>query len=500
MTPSPRFDFTAPVPAVADLGRVHFVAIGGAGMSAVARLMLARGVRVSGCDARDSDGLRALEALGASVAVGHDVTHVENADTVVVSSAIREDNPELAAARARGLRVLHRSAALAAVADGRRVVAVAGANGKTTTTSMLAVALDAAGSEPSYASGGEIAQLGGNAAWGAGPDVVVEADESDGSFLVYRPEVAVVTNVQPDHLDFYGTVEAVQAAYAAFADSIRPGGLLVACADDEGSAALAQRHRDRGRRVLTYGFDPGADLRVLSSTADGFGSHSRLALVLPTDDGAEASSMTLDLSLRVPGAHNVLNALAALLVATAGLRLPAQPVLDGLAAFDGARRRFEVHGLADGVRVVDDYAHNAPKVAAVVRTAREVLDRAGRGRLIVLFQPHLYSRTRDFAEGFASGLASADHVLLLDIYGAREDPIPGVTTELIAGPLRDLPGERVVETGLSFDAATARTLELAEDGDLVLTVGAGDVTTLAPRLLATLQKRSLSRVSEGSRP
>ena len=481
---NPRFDLGAAVPSWEDLGAVHLVAIGGAGMSAVARLLLARGVAVSGSDAADSPVLEQLRSAGARVWLGHDAAHLEGVDTVVVSSAVRDDNPELAAARARGLRVLHRSQALAAVTTGTRVVAVAGANGKTTTTSMLAVALTAAGADPSFASGGEVAQLGTNAALGRGEAFVVEADESDGSFVVYRPEVAVVTNVQPDHLDFHGTAEAVDAAYREFAATVRRGGLLVACADDPGSRALADAVRASGGRVLTYSAVPGAgegaDLRVTESTPEGLGTRSRVAL----PDGTEH-----ELLLAVPGGHNVANACAALLTAVTGLGEPVAAVLEGLAGFRGARRRFEVRGEVGGVTVVDDYAHNPAKVAAVVGTAADIVRRSGRGRLRVVFQPHLYSRTRDFADAFAAALAPADHVVLLDVYGAREDPVPGVTSALVGEPLAALPGDRRVVVGGHPPTAGELPPREAAPRDLLLTVGAGDVTRLGPLILDALRRR-----------
>lgn len=474
-----RFSFTDPVPAVGDLGRVHLIAIGGAGMSAVARLLLARGVTVSGSDAADGPALQALRDSGARVHLGHDPAHVDGVDTVVISSAIREDNVELAAARAAGLPVLHRAQALAAMMTDDRRVAVAGANGKTTTTAMLVAGLVAAGADPSYAAGAEIAQLGTNAAIGEGAAFVVEADESDGSFLAYRPHVGVVTNVQPDHLDFYGTVAAVAAAYERFADSVDAPGLLVACHDDPGSRALAARARAAGRRTLTYGYDEGADLRVTSTEPVGLGTHSTL----------ERGGQALVLDLLVPGAHNVLDACAALLAAVDGCGADAAAVLSGLAGFTGARRRFEVRGEVGGVTVVDDYAHNAPKVAAVVGTAAGLVRRAGVGALHVVFQPHLYSRTRDFADGFAAALAPADHVVLLDVYGAREEPVEGVTSALVGDPLRALPGERTVVVGASPQEAVDAVAATARPGDLVLTVGAGDVTRLGPLLLRALAAR-----------
>ena len=470
-----RFDFTEPLPSIDALGRVHLIAIGGSGMSAVARLLLARGLTVSGSDANDSAMLRALESEGARVWVGHDADHVAEADTIVISSAIREDNVELARARSQGLRVLHRAQALAASMEGQRRLAVAGANGKTTTTSMLTAALDAAGADPSFASGGELADRGTNAHWSAGSPFVVEADESDGSFLSYRPDVAVVTNVQPDHLDFYGTFARVQEAYAAFVRSVPAGGLVVACADDEGSARLA-RDIAGERTVLTYGLSETADLQVLETVLTGSASRS----VLRDRHGVEHV-----LALSTPGHHNVLNACAAYLAAVEGAGADPSRVLAGLASFGGARRRFEVHGEPDGVTVADDYAHNPGKVRAVVATAAEIAHARG-GRLLAIFQPHLYSRTRDFAEGFAQGLAPADDVILLDIYGAREQPMEGITSELIREHLLAAGTDAVV---VDKDSAVQWVVEIARPGDLVLTIGAGDVTALAPRLVAGLEGR-----------
>lgn len=477
-----RFDFRAEVPSGEDLGRVHFIAIGGAGMSGVARIMAANGLAVSGSDAKDSPVLRALEAEGATVHVGHDASYVDEADTVVISSAIRENNVELARARERGLRVLHRSQGLAAMTTGRRVVAVAGANGKTTTTSMLTVALLGVGADPSFAIGGELAKHGTNAHAGSGQTFVVEADESDGSFLVYRPEVAVVTNVQPDHLDHYGTFENVKAAYLEFARSVRPGGLLVACADDAGSLELAGAARAAGVRVLTYGFAEDADVVIGEVRAEGFTSHAQVRL-----DGIEH-----DLTVHLPGRHNVLNATAALVAATAGLGHEPEAVLAGLAGYTGTRRRFELKGSADGVTLVDDYAHNPGKVAAVVATARALVPEGA--RLVVVFQPHLYSRTMDFTRELAAGLAPADVVVLMDIYAAREDPVPGVSGAIVADALAADPtftGEVVYEP--SWSATAAVVADHARPGDLVLTIGAGDVTMLGPEILRLLEQREAAR-------
>lgn len=473
-----RFDFRADIPPLEQLGAVHFIAIGGAGMSGVARVMLARGTRVSGSDAKETPVLAALAAEGARVHVGHDPAHLDGVDTVVISSAIRENNVELAAARERGLRVLHRAQALAATMSGSRRVAVAGANGKTTTTSMLTVALQHCGVDPSFAAGGELAKHGTNAHWGTGDIYVAEADESDGSFLVYRPEVAVVTNVQPDHLDFYGSFERVQEAYAEFAASVQPGGLLVACADDEGSRALAGTAAAAGTRVLTYGFSEDADVRLSDEHLQGLTGRATLR----GPDGVERT-----LRVNVPGHHNLLNAAAAHTVAVEGLGQDPQRVLDGLHGFTGTRRRFEPKGVAGGVTVVDDYAHNPGKVAAVVETGRALVE--GEGRLVVVFQPHLYSRTRDFAAEFGRALAPADVVVLMEVYAAREDPVPGVSSRLVADALLAERPDADVRVVPSWSAVPGEVAALVREGDLVLTVGAGDVTMVGPEILRAIEQR-----------
>jgi UDP-N-acetylmuramate--alanine ligase len=447
-------------------------------MSGVARVMLARGMSVSGSDAKESLVLTALAAEGAQVHIGHDTSYLAGADTVVISSAIREDNVELRAARARGLRVLHRSQALASVMRGSRSVAVAGTNGKTTTTSMLTVALQACGVDPSFAVGGELAKHGTNAHLGTGDIFVAEADESDGSFLVYRPDVAIVTSVQPDHLDFYGTFAAVQAAYAAFAATVQPTGVLVACADDPGSRELADVAAAAGTRVVTYGLAADADVRL--TAVGGAGFHGSADLV-------KAGVVLGRLVIGMPGRHNLLNATAAFVAATEGLAQDPRRVLEGLAGFTGTRRRFEPKGQVVGVRVVDDYAHNPGKVAAVVETARGL---AAPGRLVVVFQPHLYSRTRDFAAELAEALAPADLVIVMDVYAAREDPMPGVSGALIADQLG---AEQMSRDHIRFvpfwsDVAPL-VAQIARSGDLVLTVGAGDVTMIGPEILRLLGQR-----------
>lgn len=451
-------------PQLASLGRVHFIGIGGVGMSAVARIMVARGVPVSGSDAKDLPVMADLAAAGARIAVGYDAGNLGDAETVVAGSAIRDDNPELAAARQSGLPVLHRSQALAATMGDDTVVTIAGTHGKSTTTSMVTVLLQAAGLDPSFAVGATIPALGVNAAHGTSGIFVAEADESDGSFLNYRPRIAVVTNVEPDHLDYYGTAEAVYESFDRFTALLPADGLLVACADDAGALALAERTRARSNtRVLLYGTNAAADIRLHD---DG-----------PGQVAVEAHGARYGLSLQVPGRHNALNAAAAFAVA---LELGVEPAAAaaGLAHFAGASRRFELKGSARGVRVFDDYAHHPTEVRAALTAARSV---AGGHRVHVLFQPHLFSRTREFAEQFAEALNLADTALVLDIYPAREDPIPGVTSQLIADHLAG--GGRLTAAA----DAVGTLAEAAADGDVVLTVGAGDVTAYGPLIVEALR-------------
>jgi UDP-N-acetylmuramate--alanine ligase len=463
-------------PAPGELGRVHLVGVGGAGMSAVATLLVARGLAVSGSDSAEGPTLPGLREAGVDVHVGHDAAHVAGVDTVVVSSAIRETNPELAAARAAGLRVLHRSQALAALMADRDAVAVAGAHGKTTTSAMVATALLAAGEDPAFAIGGVVigpdGPLGG-ARDGAGP-FIAEADESDGSFLNYAPLVAIVTNVEPDHLDHYGTREAFEEAFARFTERIRPGGLLIACADDEGAARLVARVRTplaaRGVSLTTYGRSDGADVLVGATTRGPDG-----AWLTPVT----AAEVSAELRLGVPGEHNGLNAAAAW-AALRRLGVDDRAAVDGLASFRGTGRRFEDRGSAGGVRVVDDYAHHPTEIAALLRAARQVTD----GRIVVLFQPHLYSRTKAFADEFAAALGAADEVVVTDVYAAREDPDPEVTGALIT----DRMGEHAHFVPDRLEAARAAAA-LARPGDLLLTVGAGDVTALAPVVLEALSAK-----------
>ncbi|WP_139003761.1 UDP-N-acetylmuramate--L-alanine ligase [Arthrobacter crystallopoietes] len=456
-----------------DLGSVHFVGLGGAGMSAIARILLARGVNVSGSDSRDSKVLGQLERLGAKVYIGHDAANVADADTVVVSTAIRPDNAELQAAVSAGLNIIHRSVALAASIGSQQLIAIAGTHGKTTTTAMVTVMLQAAGKEPSFAIGGDVAALGVNAAYGAGELFVAEADESDGSFLNYRPKVIVVTNVEADHLDHYGSAESVYASFDNFAALLPEDGTLIVCVDDQGARDLADRVRESGarHRILGYGYSPDADVRIEDS---GFSAGTSSSWIVV--DGQRH-----ELRLQVPGAHNIRNATAAFAVGLCSGVDPAAAA-DGLAGFTGAARRFEAKGEADGVRVFDDYAHHPTEVHAALSAAKKV---AGGHGVHVLFQPHLFSRTREFAAEFAEALSLADSVTVLDIYPAREDPIPGVTSELITSRL-----ERPGGYEQNPDRALKSVVDRARRGDIIMTVGAGDVTQFGPQLVERLTQRT----------
>jgi UDP-N-acetylmuramate--alanine ligase len=458
----------------AELGSVHFVGIGGAGMSGIARILLARGVPVSGSDARGSATADALRALGAAVYIGHGAGNVgSDVDTVVVSTAIRDANPEVVEAHRRGLRVLRRAAALAAVMAGRRGIAVAGTHGKTSTTSMLVTAAQACGADPAYAIGGDLAGAGVNAADGTGDLFVAEADESDGSFLLLSPYAAVVTNVEADHLDQHGTAEAVALVFEQFARRIDPDGFLVSCVDDPGARRTAAAAAAAGLRVRTYGEGAGADLRLTDLVEAPDGTSWRGVL-----DGAPLPAGPV--RVPVPGRHMALNSAAALLTGLE-LGLPAAGLIDGIGRYAGVRRRFERRGDAAGVTVYDDYAHHPTEVAAQLRAARTV---AGAGRVLVAFQPHLYSRTAAFAAAFGAALGLADEVVVLDVYAAREDPVPGVTGALVADAV-PLPGDRV-RYEPDRDAVAGELARRARPGDLVITMGAGDVTGLGPDVLAAL--------------
>ena len=465
-----RIDIPSQIPPVTELGSVFFIGIGGAGLSAIARLMAQQGTAVSGSDAFDSAVLTALRAEGITCHVGHDASHLDGIDTVIASTAVRDDNPEIVEAQRRGLRLWPRSAGLRSVMEGRRTIAVAGTHGKTTTTAMLTCALIAAGAEPSYAIGAEVASLGANARLGSSDLLVAEADESDGAFLVYEPEGAVVTNVDADHLDNYGTVAAYAAAFDEFIGRI--GRFVVLSADDAGTQQLAALARARGLEVLTAGFGDDADL---------MGQHLR---VDGTTTTFTASLRGVDLGpveLAVPGAHYALDALLAL---GAGLLLEQNVdlLIAGLAAYTGANRRMQSLGEAGGVRVYDSYAHHPTEIRADLAAARAV---AGDDRLVVAYQPHLVSRTRLYGVEMGEALSAADRVVVADIYLAREDPDPAVTSAIVVDAVS---GPAASSGGPVAGLADVLLSEL-RPGDLLLTLGAGDITTVGPAVLAALGGR-----------
>ncbi len=459
----PEIDLTAEIGPVTAESCAHFIGIGGAGMSSVAALWRTAGATVSGSDAKPSEQVDALRELGVRIQIGHDPANVRAGQTVVVSSAVRTDNPEVVAARALGLKILHRSQALAALSGGKRVVAIAGTNGKTTTTAMVTTALRQCDLDPAFSIGGELISAGTNAYLGTDDILVLEADESDGTFVVYHPHIAVVTNIQADHLDFYGTQAGVDAGFAGFGQTIKPDGVLVACADDPGSLNLAESIRATGVRVLTYGESQAADFKLTEISSQPGGTRFTLSYL----------NQTLPVEVSVPGRHNALNATAAIAVAIS-LGCSFEAATKSLANFSGTRRRFEFRGVSGATRIFDDYAHNPAKLRAAVQTGRQAV---GSGWLTVVFQPHLYSRTRDFAPEFGQALSAADEVVVLDVYGAREDPIPGVTGQLIADAI-SLPQNRV---HYFADRATVagRISEILTQPGLLLTIGAGDITTLA---------------------
>ena len=470
-----------PVPAV-GLGRVHFTGIGGAGMSGIARIMLARGISVSGSDAMPSAMLDDLCAHGARAHVGHASANLGDlgpGDTLVVSSAIRADNPELAEATRRGLRVMHRAAALASVMAGRRVIAVAGTHGKTTTTSMLTTVLRDCGADPGYVIGGVLNETGLGAEDGAGLDFVAEADESDGSFLLLSPDVAIITNVEADHLDNYGSLAEIETAFATFGS--RVSSLVLTCADDPGAEAIAARLEPVGpQRVRRYGESLTADYRLGDVRAEGLAVSFTVS-----SDHSPFGEIFAQMTVHVPGRHNALNATAAF-AAAVELGFAPPRVTAALAGYRGARRRMEFKGEADGVRIFDSYAHHPTEVAADLRAARDIVAADSTdSKVIAVFQPHLYSRTRIFAGDFGAALGLADEAVVLDVYAAREDPEPGVTGRLVSDAV---PGGRALFLPDRTQVAPVIT-GIAEPGDVVLTMGAGDVTALGPQLLEAVGRR-----------
>ena len=462
-------DLTLTVPD--DLGAVHFVGIGGAGMSGIARLFLDAGHTVTGSDVRESANIVALRELGAIVTIGHDAANIGEADTLVVTGALWQDNPEYVLALQKGLPVLHRAQALAWLIKNHRLVSVAGAHGKTTSTGMIITGLLGLGQDPSFVNGGVIESLGVSAASGEDDLFVVEADESDGSFLLYNTAIALITNVDPDHLDHYGSLEAFEAAFVEFAQNATE--LVVVSSDDAGAVDVTDKLRGIGRvrKILTFGEDAGADVRVHSVTTDG-----PVAFTL-TWQGRDYTAR-----LRVPGRHNAINAAGAFAVLV-GLGFEPSASLDAIAEFGGTERRFELHGTVRGVSVYDDYAHHPTEVAAALSGARTVV---GDGRIIAVHQPHLYSRTRLFAQEFADVLeTNADQTIVLEVYGAREDPEPGVTGATVSDRFSD---QGKVAYVPDWQDAADYLATIAREGDFVVTLGCGDVYRIVPQLLGSLSR------------
>jgi len=466
-----RPDLSLPIPTTIE--RAHFIGVGGSGMSGLARMFLARGIRVSGSDRADSPGLRALAELGADVHVGHDAANLaDDVDTVVHTGAIWPENPEFVLAKERGLHVIHRSQALYWLIGGRPLVSVAGAHGKTTSTGMIITALRGLDADPSFVNGGVIEQLGTSSDTGTDELFVIEADESDGTFLLYDTSTALITNVDPDHLDHFGTHEAFLDAFVRFADEAREA--VVISADDPGAQQVHARLTHR--RILTFGTSASADVRVSDvEAADG------VSFTL-THEGRVARGR-----LVVPGAINAVNAAGAVAVLlTLGYAL--EEAVRAVEGFAGTGRRFERHGTVRGVSVYDDYAHHPTEVAAALETARSVV---GAGRVIALHQPHTYSRTQAMHREFAEVLEShADHTIVLDVYGAREDPVPGVTGALVSADFADPSAVHYVE---DWQAAADYAASVAVDGDFIVTLGCGNVNLIIPQVLAALGGSSADR-------
>jgi UDP-N-acetylmuramate--alanine ligase len=462
-----RSGISASIPDVTAWRRVHFVGIGGAGMKGIARILLARGVEVSGSDLKDAGGLAALREAGAAVSIGHRAERVGRPDAVVVSTAIPPGNVEVRQAQRAGVPVVTRAQALAGLTRGMRTVAVAGTHGKTTTTSMISVMLTRVGLDPTYVIGGDLNESGSGAGHGAGDVFVAEADESDGSFLLLTPEIAVITNVEEDHLDFYAGRQEVEAAFAAFAGRARR---LICCWDDPG----VRRSVDGSSvELVRYGTGVECDVRIRDRHLSPDGVRGTVVV----------SGTPVEVVLSVPGAHNLLNAAAALAVARL-LDVPLAAAAAALSSFSGVRRRFERRGVVREATFIDDYAHHPTEVTATLEAAR--VD--GWGRIVAVFQPHRYSRTRAMWRALGRSLMAADVVVLTDVYGAGERPIPGVTGKLLVEALaEEAPGKRVIYLPRRSEVAPFLAREV-RPGDLVLTLGAGDVTMVAAETLERIRE------------
>lgn len=453
--------------------RVHFMGIGGSGMSGIAKIMAARGAIVSGSDLHDSSSLNGLRSLGITVHVGHSAENLGEPSIVIRSSAIPLDNPELVAAKEKGIEIVERAQALAELMVGKRSVAIAGTHGKTTTTSMLTVALQHCGFDPSFSIGATVRNSGTNAHHGSGDTFIVEADESDGSFTAYKPLGAVITNIELDHVDNFKSLQEIEKLFREFAQTIQSGGFLVLCADDPGAQSLITELRAKSAvdlRILTYGEDPLADIKLDRIVVGPKSASARVVL---------HGRVLGEMELAITGRHNLLNAAGALAAAHA---LGANPldVMAGLKLFTGARRRFEIKGVVNGITVIDDYGHHPTEIRATLETARIF---AGACRVFAVFQPHRYSRTQAFSPEFASALSTADYTYLLEVYAASEKPIAGVTSILIASKM----DKSQVSYEPSMPAVVEAVAHKATYGDVIITLGAGDVSALGPLILQSLE-------------
>jgi len=460
-------------------GRVHVIGIGGAGMSGIARILLARGIAVSGSDAKDSRRLQALKPLGGIVFVGHDASNLMISESlptaVVVSTAIGKDNPEVVKAIELGIPVVSRAVALAELLQGSTAISVAGTHGKTTTTSMVTVILQNAGKDPSFVIGSEMNESGSNAHLGSGDLFVVEADESDGTFLVLPTTLGIVTNVEADHLNYWGSYEAIEQAFVDFmVGTINHDGVTVACGDDSGAKVVTERARKLGAKVITYGQSDENDAVLNLLPSGSVGSEFTIAYQGQTHG---------PIKLLVPGVHNALNATAAFVAAlTQGCT--SQQAVEGLQSFTGTHRRFEFRGEVSGVRVFDDYAHHPTEIDAVLRAARTVV---GQGRVLAAFQAHHYYRTALFSKEFGQALGLADYVVVLEVFAPGEEPIPGASGSTMANNV-PLPPEQVVFEP-SWSKVPQQLVENARPGDIILTLGAGDIGMMCPEILTLLETK-----------
>ncbi len=455
--------------------KVHFIGIGGSGMSGIARILVALDIKVSGSDIKDSQTLEGLRKLGVEVFASHSADNIAGREIIVISSAISASNVELKRAKELNIPMLLRAEALAILMSQKRSVAVAGTHGKTTTTSMLTVALQHCGVDPSFAIGATVSNSGTNAHHGSGDVFVAEADESDGSFLVYKPFGAIITNIELDHVDHFADEAAVDEVFTNFVSTIQSDGFLVICGDDLGAKRLIATSKIEGITLATYGEGAECDLKIDRVALDAASSTARITW---------RGRVLGELQLSVPGRHNILNA-AASLTAALLMGYPAPEVIQGLKTFTGARRRFELKGKINGITVIDDYGHHPTEIRVTLETAQNYNQI---GRVIAIFQPHRFSRTAHFLADFAKELSIADKVFLLEVYAASENPIQGVTSLSIAQKME--PTKVTYEP--SMPAVIEMVVEMAKPNDLIITLGAGDVNSLGPLILEAIELREKS--------